>query len=73
VIAGCGPIIEDLLAERAVDQDGEVVDVFLQAQRFTSVHAAVINLFYLGRHLVRAEHYRNLRITAFNEWNRAVA
>jgi hypothetical protein len=66
-------MIEDLLAERAVDQDGEVVDMFLQAQRFTSVQAAVSSLFYLGRHLVRAEHYRNLRITAFNEWNRAVA
>jgi putative transposase len=27
----------------------------------------------LGRHLVRAEHYRNLRISAFAEWGRAVA
>ena len=44
----------------------------VQAQRFLSVHAAVNNLFNLGRHLIRAEHYRNLRITAFNEWNRAV-
>ena len=26
---------------RAVDQDSEVVDVFLQAQRFLSTHAAV--------------------------------
>ena len=32
-----------------------------QAQRFLGVHAAVSNLFNLGRHLVRAEHYRNLR------------
>ncbi|MBT3626390.1 MAG: IS6 family transposase [Gammaproteobacteria bacterium] len=44
-----------------------------QAQRFVTVHAAVSNLFNLGRHLVRAEHYRNLRISAFNEWGRAVA
>ena len=27
----------------------------------------------LGRHLVRAEHYRNLRIITFIEWSRAVA
>jgi putative transposase len=44
-----------------------------QAQRFVTAHAAVSNLFNLGRHLVRAEHYRNLRISAFNEWGRAVA
>ena len=44
-----------------------------QAQRFVSAHAAVFNLFNLGRHLVRAEHYRNLRISAFGEWSRAVA
>jgi len=45
----------------------------VQAQRFLSVHAAVSNLFNLGRHLIGAQHYRNLRITAFNERNRAVA
>ena len=45
----------------------------VQAQRFLSVHAAVSNLFNLGRHLIRAEHYRYLRITAFNEWSRVVA
>jgi putative transposase len=44
-----------------------------QAQRFLGTHAAVSNLFNLGRHLVRAEHYRNLRISAFAEWGRAVA
>jgi putative transposase len=44
-----------------------------QAQRFVTAHAAVQNLFNLGRHLVCAEHYRNLRISAFNEWSRAVA
>ena len=31
-----------------------------QAQGFLGVHASVSNLFNLGRHLVRAEHYRNL-------------
>lgn len=44
-----------------------------QAQRFLDAHAAVHNLFNLGRHLVRAEHYRNLRISAFTERGRAVA
>jgi putative transposase len=44
-----------------------------QAQRFVTAHAAVYNLFNLGRHLVRAQHYRDLRISAFNEWSRAVA
>jgi putative transposase len=44
-----------------------------QAQRFLGAHAAVSNLFNLGRHLVRADHYRNLRMSAFSEWSWAVA
>jgi len=44
-----------------------------QAKRFLGVHAAVSNLFNLGRHLVRAEHYRDLRVSAFAEWSKAVA
>ena len=44
-----------------------------QAQRFLGVHAAVSNLFNLGRHLVRAQNYRDLRVSAFSEWSRAVA
>jgi putative transposase len=44
-----------------------------QAQRFLGAHAAVSNLFNLGRHLVRAQHYRDLRVSAFTEWGRAVA
>ena len=44
-----------------------------QAQRFLGAHAAVYNLFNLGRHLVRAAHYRNLRTSALDEWSRAVA
>ena len=44
-----------------------------QAQRFLGTHAAVSNLFNLGRHLVRAQHYRDLRMSAFAEWERAVA
>ncbi len=46
---------------------------FKQAQRFLGAHAAVSNLFNLGRHLVRAQHYRDLRVSAFSEWSRAVA
>ena len=44
-----------------------------QAQRFITAHAAVSNLFNLGRHLVRAQHYRNLRMGAFEQWSGAVA
>ena len=44
-----------------------------QAQRFLGAHAAVCNLFNLGRHLVRAQHYRDLRVSAFGEWSRVVA
>ena len=44
-----------------------------QVQRFVAAHAVVSNLFNLGRHLVRAQHYRDLRISAFEEWGRAVA
>ena len=45
----------------------------VQAQRFLTVHAAVYNLFNLGRHLVGAEHYKKLRIDAFGQWTIAVA
>ena len=44
-----------------------------QAQRFLGAHAAVSNLFNLGRHLVPAQHYRDLRMSGFTEWSRAVA
>jgi putative transposase len=45
----------------------------VQAQRFVGVHAAVTNLFNLGRHLVAAGHYRTLRQGAFASWDLAVA
>ncbi len=44
-----------------------------QAQRFLGTHTAVSNLFNLGRYLVSAQHYRDLRVSAFSEWSRAVA
>jgi len=44
-----------------------------QAQRFLGAHAAVYNLFNLGRHLVSAKNYRILRSRAFASWKYAVA
>ena len=44
-----------------------------QAQRFLGVHAAVYNLFNLGRHSVSAKNYRILRSRAFASWQCAVA
>jgi putative transposase len=44
-----------------------------QAQCFLSAHAAVYNLFNLGRHLVSAKNYRIFRLRAFASWNCAVA
>ncbi|MDG2090716.1 MAG: IS6 family transposase, partial [Gammaproteobacteria bacterium] len=40
----------------------------VQAQRFLNTHAAVYNLFNLGRHLVSAENYRYFRLRAFASW-----
>jgi len=44
-----------------------------QAQTFLGVHAAIYNLFNLGRHLISAEHYRKLREGAFGRWAEAAA
>jgi len=44
-----------------------------QAQRLLSAHAAVYNLFNLGRHLVSAENYRLFRLRAFAVWKKAAA
>ena len=44
-----------------------------QVQRFVTAHDAVSNLFNLVGHLDRAQRYGDLRISAFNEWNGAVA
>jgi putative transposase len=40
-----------------------------QARRFVTAHASVSNLFDPSRHLVRAQHYRTLRTSAFAEWS----
>jgi len=75
--------VTDRYANNRVEQSHEATRVrergmrkfksIRQAQRFVTAHAAVQNLFNLGRHLVRAEHYRNLRATAFTDWEKAVA
>ena len=44
-----------------------------QAQSFLNAHAMVYNLFNLGRHLVTADHYRDLRQSAFLSWENATA
>ena len=44
-----------------------------QAQRFLVVHAAIYNLFNLGRHLISAEHYRKIREGAFGRWTEVAA
>ena len=45
----------------------------LQTQRFLSVHAAVYNLFSLGRNPLPAKHYRLFRQRAFASWKYATA
>jgi putative transposase len=44
-----------------------------QAQNFLNTHAAVSNHFNLGRHLVSAKNYQDLREDAFVNWDKAVA
>jgi putative transposase len=44
-----------------------------QAQRFLTAHAAVYNIFNLGRHLVSAKNYRMFRSRAFASWIYAAA
>jgi putative transposase len=42
-----------------------------QAQCFLLVHSIVGNLFRVGRHLLRAVHYRLFRARAFTSWQQA--
>ena len=44
----------------------------IHAQRFLTLHGLTQNLFRLGRHLMRAVHYRLLRTQAFQLWQEAV-
>jgi putative transposase len=71
---------------RAVDQDGEVVDVYLQAKRDGPAAKRFFKRLLRShggepRKIVTdklrsygvAQHYRDLRMSAFTEWSRAVA
>jgi putative transposase len=40
-----------------------------QAQRFLAAHSQINNLFRIGRHLLKAAHYRLFRERAFSEWS----
>jgi putative transposase len=42
-----------------------------QAQRFLSVHGPIQNLFRVGRHHLKAVHYRLFRARAFSDWREA--
>jgi putative transposase len=44
-----------------------------QVQRFLSTHAAVYNLFNLGRHMISASHYRLFRAGALLSWREVTA
>jgi putative transposase len=44
-----------------------------QAQRFLNAHAAIYNLFNLGRHHLSAKNYRLFRLRALASWKSAVA
>ena len=39
------------------------------AQRFLAVHGIVLNLFRIGRHVLRAVNHRLLRARAFGAWH----
>ncbi len=75
--------VTDRYANNRVEQSHEATRVrergmrkfksMVQAQRFLNAHAAIQNLFNLGRHLIRAEHYRSLRVGVFDEWRRVAA
>ena len=45
----------------------------MQARQFLGAHAAVSNLFNLTRHLVSAQNYRDLRVSAFGKCSKAVS
>ena len=60
-------------ATRARDRDIRKFKSVRQPQRFLGAHVAVSNVFNPDRHLVGAQHYRDLRISVFADWERAVA
>ena len=74
--------MRDQYANNRAEQSNESISIraamrrfksMRQAQRFVTAHAVVHNFFNLRRHLVGAQIYRDLRVSAFGEWSRAVA
>ena len=68
-----GDIVVKATTGRCQLNSPKLLESASQAQRFLGADAAISNLFNPGRQLVKAEHYRNLRISALAEWSRAVA
>ena len=70
---------EVLLAESGINVSREAVCLWciefgaLYARRCITTYAAIGDLFNFGRHSVRAQYHRHLRVNAFAEWGRAVA
>ena len=70
--------VEDLLAERGITVSYETVRQWCRkfgveyartlAQRFLYAHAAIQNLFSVGRHLVSSANHRTLRDRSFGVW-----
>ena len=67
---------------RAVDSEGEVLDVLVQprrvkaaasAQRFVSAHSAVYNVFNVQRHLISRATLHRFRAAAHRARNEASA
>jgi len=55
---------------RAVDQDGDVLDVYFKLQRCVAARAAVSSALSLRWHLVLGGRFLNSRVRAFSEWGR---
>ena len=62
--AGGPPVVKS-----ATHRGGPLEPPARHAQQFLSVHGLVLNLFRVGRHLLRSAHHRLLRTRAFAEWD----
>jgi hypothetical protein len=66
---------DELLLHEVGDGCVELVDCFplVAGSEIHQASSVVCNLFNLGRHLVRAQHYQDLRVSAFGRWMEVVA
>ena len=58
---------------RSKERSMKIFRSMKQVQRFLNIHAAVSNLFNLGRHLTTGNNYRKFRDNSFNEWDLVVS